>query len=125
MLNAVYNQIDRQGQSQGDQSSRDQSEIHNPGQGCGSSATSSRDRQRLEADRLASERPDSQAGHARVLVCPGCGNEIDPDVCWCGSEQAYHCSDLGHSFVPMGCDCGRTTPVEEAYIMAELHRLYP
>ena len=40
-------------------------------------------------------------------VCPRCKNEIDLDSCWCGSEKSGHPYDLGHSFIPMGCDCGR------------------
>ena len=40
-------------------------------------------------------------------VCPRCKNEIDPESCWCGSGKSGHPYDLGHSFVPMGCDCGR------------------
>lgn len=41
------------------------------------------------------------------MICPGCKNEIDETVCWCGDLYEHHkfCSD--HSFVPMGCDCGR------------------
>lgn len=43
-----------------------------------------------------------------IVRCPECGNEIDPDVCWCGdlvkSHNPYWC---GHNPVPMGCDCGR------------------
>jgi len=41
-------------------------------------------------------------------VCPDCGREIDPEVCWCGETKAGHDPFwFGHSFVPMGCDCGR------------------
>jgi hypothetical protein len=39
--------------------------------------------------------------------CPKCGNEIDPDVCWCGDYIKGHGHYDGHSPVPMGCDCGR------------------
>lgn len=41
-------------------------------------------------------------------ICPYCKNEIDPDSCWCGSGKSGHPYDLGHSFVPMGCDCSRS-----------------
>ena len=40
--------------------------------------------------------------------CPGCDNEIAPEVCWCGEDRAHH--TVEHGFVPMGCDCGRVTP---------------
>lgn len=39
-------------------------------------------------------------------VCPDCKKEIDPDVCWCGSEEESHGHyNDDHSFVPMGCRC--------------------
>lgn len=39
--------------------------------------------------------------------CPQCGNEIDPDYCWCGACLASHNEWwTGHGFVPMGCTCG-------------------
>jgi hypothetical protein len=40
-------------------------------------------------------------------VCPGCKNEIDPELCWCGDAIGRHSYHDGHSPVPMGCDCGR------------------
>lgn len=40
-------------------------------------------------------------------ICHGCGNEIDPDVCWCGILMKYHYTCSDHSPVPLGCDCGR------------------
>jgi hypothetical protein len=39
--------------------------------------------------------------------CPGCKNEIDPEVCHCGDPK--HIGHDNHNFVPMGCDCGRMT----------------
>jgi hypothetical protein len=43
---------------------------------------------------------------AKLPICPGCGNVIDRDVCWCGDERgSFHDN---HNFVPMGCDCGRS-----------------
>jgi hypothetical protein len=42
------------------------------------------------------------------VVCPGCHNEIDPEVCWCGNEIERHSPQWdGHNPVPLGCDCGR------------------
>ena len=40
-------------------------------------------------------------------TCPGCGNSIDPEVCWCGDYIKDHSISSGHSPIPMGCDCGR------------------
>lgn len=39
-------------------------------------------------------------------LCPGCGNEIDPEWCHCGSPIT-HSAWEGHAPVPMGCDCFR------------------
>lgn len=38
-------------------------------------------------------------------TCRECGNEIDPDICHCGSAKHFHGMELGHSFVPAGCTC--------------------
>jgi len=40
------------------------------------------------------------------VICPGCGWEIDPDVCHCGSAMKGHGFSDGHSGVPAGCTCG-------------------
>ena len=41
------------------------------------------------------------------IACPGCGNDIDPDCCWCGTAEKDHDSwHEGHTFVSMGCTCG-------------------
>jgi hypothetical protein len=43
-------------------------------------------------------------------ICTGCGQEIDPDCCGCGSglEDSEHGSwNYTHPFIPMGCDCYR------------------
>lgn len=41
--------------------------------------------------------------------CAGCGNEIDPDCCWCGDAMADHRGmSHNHGPVPMGCGCYRT-----------------
>lgn len=42
-----------------------------------------------------------------IIKCPNCGNEIDPDVCYCGNTRESHNGWEGHAFVPLGCDCGR------------------
>ena len=40
--------------------------------------------------------------------CPGCRQEIDRYVCHCGEYERNHCGmDMGHLFIPMGCDCYR------------------
>jgi predicted nucleotidyltransferase len=39
-------------------------------------------------------------------LCDGCGNEIDPEWCWCGGPRTPH------GFVPMGCDCMRNASRE-------------
>lgn len=43
----------------------------------------------------------------RLVTCPDCGNEIDPDCCGCGELREGHSNYSGHPFVPMGCDCLR------------------
>ena len=45
--------------------------------------------------------------------CPSCGNQIQSDVCWCGCTYANHDHIYDHSFVPMGCDCGRDKSCDE------------
>ena len=49
-------------------------------------------------------RPQNPEG---LPICPCCGNPHDPEVCWCGEVKKFHTRE--HSFVPMGCDCGRAT----------------
>lgn len=40
--------------------------------------------------------------------CPGCKNLVDYEVCHCGWLKKNHDPmELGHNFVPNGCDCGR------------------
>lgn len=48
--------------------------------------------------------------HQNSVKCDGCGNEIDPDYCHCGNTPEDHGTYEGHRFVPMGCDCLRSTP---------------
>lgn len=50
-----------------------------------------------------------QTQPARV-ICSGCRNEIDPETCHCGDSIKGHGYGCGHSPVPMGCDCMRSTP---------------
>ena len=38
--------------------------------------------------------------------CQGCNKWCDPNVCWCGTELSKHDFEE-HSFVPIGCECGR------------------
>lgn len=38
--------------------------------------------------------------------CEACGNEIDPDLCWCGEEVEGHGWHNNHNAVPIGCTCG-------------------
>ncbi|HVY79848.1 MAG TPA: hypothetical protein VG994_02610 [Steroidobacteraceae bacterium] len=42
-----------------------------------------------------------------IVCCPGCGNEIDPDVCHCGDYAKDHGGWDSHAPVPMGCTCGQ------------------
>ena len=41
---------------------------------------------------------------ADLIICEGCGWEIDPNVCHCGDWEEGHSWE--HQFVPMGCTCG-------------------
>lgn len=43
-------------------------------------------------------------------VCSGCDNEVDYTTCGCGDSRIGHGNpmDVGHSFVPLGCDCLRS-----------------
>lgn len=43
--------------------------------------------------------------------CPDCGEEIDPDVCWCGSAMSD--SHDNHAPLPMGCECVRRAARDE------------
>ncbi len=57
---------------------------------------------------------NSTTSHSeRRETCPGCGNEIDPDCCGCGSPMDGHTMLDGHSPVPMGCDCMRDSGNEK------------
>lgn len=38
------------------------------------------------------------------VVCPGCGNEIDPLTCWCGMPMEDHANPSCPRFA-MGCRC--------------------
>ena len=41
-----------------------------------------------------------------LAICPGCKNEVDPEVCHCGDTQPNHPFQAGHNFIPIGCTCG-------------------
>jgi hypothetical protein len=45
-----------------------------------------------------------KSGLTIVKTCPGCKQQFDPDVCWCGTEINSH-SYEEHPFVPYGCEC--------------------
>lgn len=48
----------------------------------------------------------SKESESKREVCRGCGEEIDPSVCWCGSEPEKHSPwHDSHVPVPMGCLC--------------------
>lgn len=51
---------------------------------------------------------------ARREVCAGCGKEIDPETCGCGSP-IDHSAWEGHSPIPMGCECGRDLGVDDGF----------
>lgn len=50
---------------------------------------------------------DLEPGHE---ICPHCGNEIDPETCWCGDDLRKHTYYDGHGGIPMGCGCGFDPP---------------
>lgn len=42
------------------------------------------------------------------FLCDGCGQMVDPDVCYCGIGRQFHGAvEQDHKFVPMGCGCAR------------------
>lgn len=49
-----------------------------------------------------------------TYICPGCHEECDPEMCWCGDYRKGHSGYDGHPFVPMGCNCIRNAT--EAYM---------
>lgn len=51
-----------------------------------------------------------------VEKCNGCGEMIDPDVCWCG-ESINH-GHGNHSIAPMGCNCYRDLDADADYASA-------
>lgn len=54
---------------------------------------------------------DIGEGHT---ICKGCGQEIDPETCWCGQPIADHISSTGCTFaLPMGCNCLRNSTSTE------------
>lgn len=74
------------------------------------------------ADMTEAKRPELEGDHAvdcahrdgkncdcnwegERLICSGCKQPIDPEVCWCGEYADDHNEGSGHSPVPMGCRC--------------------
>lgn len=49
-----------------------------------------------------------------TIICPGCQQDIDPTVCWCGDPTNEHSQSSNHAVVPMGCCCHMRTYVVEA-----------
>lgn len=45
-------------------------------------------------------------------TCEGCGQEIDPNVCYCGDEIKEGRGHDSHYSVPMGCVCWRDPPID-------------
>jgi len=59
-------------------------------------------------DPNAPEPPPPPEGAQDTRTCPGCGQEIDPTICYCGNSPKDHDPfEMGHTFVPLGCDCLR------------------
>jgi hypothetical protein len=69
------------------------------------------------------DRMTADLEHATGPHCSSCGNAIDPDCCWCGTEEKHHHAEE-HGFVPMGCDCSRDPcDVDWRKIASNLRRL--
>lgn len=51
-----------------------------------------------------------------IDTCRHCGEEIDPEVCWCGDLMANHHSWCEHIPVPMGCRCLFSEPNNLSYL---------
>lgn len=45
-------------------------------------------------------------------ICPGCDEQIDTTVCYCGMPPENHRFEE-HPFVPVGCDCYRAKGKED------------
>lgn len=46
-----------------------------------------------------------------IHICPGCGESIDLEVCWCGDLIRAHGEiHSNHTAIPMGCNCGKSKP---------------
>jgi hypothetical protein len=61
--------------------------------------------------RIIAQNLDKQAARfaeGKRPTCSGCGNEIDPDTCWCGDLKEGHERVMEHPFIPMGCNCYRS-----------------
>lgn len=55
--------------------------------------------------------------------CTGCGKEIDPDTCGCGSAMTSYGHD-NHSPIPMGCSCLRHAHTDEDRLRGLRERLH-
>ena len=58
---------------------------------------------------------------ARV-TCKGCGQKIDPNVCYCGNEIKEGGGHDNHYSVPMGCVCWRDPPIDLVAKSTDSHR---
>jgi hypothetical protein len=47
-----------------------------------------------------------------VEKCKGCGEMVEPDICWCG-QSIDHGYD-NHPAIPMGCNCYRDSITEQS-----------
>lgn len=46
------------------------------------------------------------------IICEDCGEEIDPETCWCGLSMDGHTPSDNHPPLEMGCNCRRDKPTE-------------
>lgn len=46
------------------------------------------------------------AEHCGIIICAGCLNAIDDQVCCCGDDTSKHNGWEGHSATAQGCTCG-------------------
>lgn len=104
-MDASKTEISREGQSPSVDAQRSKGEVDHSSEGARPTEAPERSRARLDAHAQEAGAP----GDARV-ICPGCKQEIDPDVCHCGEpcKKGYHDN---HNPIPMGCDCGRLAPL--------------
>src|SRR5262245_59915436 len=60
-------------------------------------------------------------------TCPTCGEEIDPDLCYCGDYVKDHGWGDGHAPVPYGCVCfyHRGVASKPSQVAPEIHQFNP